>query len=181
MRIAVTGGIAEGKSTVLGYIRDLGQQVASSDEIAREVFLEPVVQTELAALLGCALPVAPAALRDRLAAEPWLRRRVNYIMHPRVLRGIQSSPAAWIEVPLLLETCLQVAFDRVWVATCGPEVQLERLVLRLGEEGLARQLLATQLPSAVRLAFADEIVRTNAGEDAVRACIRLAVQREIGK
>jgi dephospho-CoA kinase len=81
----------------------------------------------------------------------------------------------------LLETCLQAAFDRVWVVTCGPEVQLQRLVLRLGEESLAKQLLATQLPSAVRRAFADEIIRTNSNEDDVKRCIRQAVQREIGK
>jgi dephospho-CoA kinase len=181
MRIAITGGIAEGKSTVMGYLRDLGEKTASSDEIAREVFQQDEVQEEIARLLGTPLPLDTAVVRDRIAAEPSLRRKINRLTHPRILRRLETSSAKWIEVPLLFETCLQAAFNRVWVVTCGPEIQIQRLVDRLKNESLARQILATQLPSKVKLPFADEVIRTNLPEGLVQRDVRSAVQREIGK
>lgn len=181
MRIAITGGIAEGKSTVMGYLRDFGEATASADEIAKQVFQQDGVQESLARLLGTTLPIPPALVRDRIAAEPALRRKIKRLTHPQILRAIEKNPATWIEVPLLFETCLQTAFDRVWVVTCGPEIQLERLVARLKSEDLARQILATQLPSKVKVVFADEVVRTNLQEGLVQANVRAALAREIGK
>jgi dephospho-CoA kinase len=66
-----------------------------------------------------------------------------------------------VEVPLLIETCIQSLFERVWVATCGPEEQERRLVERLGDAGAARRLVASQLPTVVKCAFADQAIRTD--------------------
>jgi len=181
MRIAITGGIAEGKSTVLRHLRALGETTASSDEIAKEVFQRSEVQLNLARLLGVDAPVATAVVRDRIAADPNIRRKINRITHPQILRCIEEHPAKWIEVPLLFETCLQMAFGRVWVVTCGPDFQLQRLANRLQSEQLARQMLATQLPTEVKLAFADEVIRTNLEDRLVQRDVSSAVQREIGK
>lgn len=181
MRIAVTGGIAEGKSTVMAYLRELGEQTASADDMAREVFQSEEVQAKLAALLGVSGAVAPHQLRERLSADVSLRRQVNRIMHPLVVDLLLSSPAKWIEVPLLFETALHPLFDRVWVTTCGPEIQLERLTARLGNVEVARSMIGTQLPTPVKCAFADEVVWTTGSEEAVREFVRSAISRDFAK
>lgn len=160
--IALTGGIAEGKSTVLSMCRDLGAKVASADEIGRQVFESQEVQVALADLLG--VPdgrVRPEQVRAALAADSEIRYRVNQITHPKILAGIFASGADVIEVPLLIETCIHELFDEVWVVTCGPEIQRERLISRLKNEVLADQILATQLPTRAKIPFASVVVRTN--------------------
>jgi len=181
VRIAITGGIAEGKSTVLGYLREEGYRVASADEIARHVFESDAIQLAIAALLGRKGPVGPEELRSALSASSATRRAVNRLLHPVILKALEREDAQFFEVPLLIETCLQGRFDRVWVVTCGAEEQLRRLSVRLGSEEKAAQLIALQLPTRVKCVFADEIVRTNQSEDFVMSSVKAAVTREFGR
>jgi dephospho-CoA kinase len=176
MRIAVTGGIAEGKSTVLGYLREFGYTTLSGDEIARECFHEVDVQSALAGLLATAPPVTPSAMRAALAGPVEVRRAVNRIMHPRVVERMSGSSAQFIEVPLLIETCLHPLFDGVWVVTCGPEEQFRRLRERGGSE-LAMRLIEIQLNSFVKTPFGDVVVRTNAAVETVKRYVRQEADR----
>ena len=159
--LAVTGGVAEGKTTVVGYLRELGLNCLSADDVARSVWDKPDVQATLASTLGARLPLDRAAVLREVAEDPAKRREVNRILHPEILNRLMSSGAQVVEIPLLVESCLQGLFRRVWVVTCGAEEQLSRLSARLGDEALARQLIDTQLASEVKCVFADEIVRTN--------------------
>lgn len=179
-RIAVTGGIAEGKSTVVGYIADAGIATLSSDSIAREVFALEEVQTRLSALLAVQAPVDPAAVREAISATPELRRQVNRVMHPEIIRRIESAGAPVVEVPLLLEACLQGMFDRIWVVTCGPDEQLRRLARRLGDQDAARRLIGTQLPTAAKLPFADRIIRTDRPSGIVKGYVLEQIRAELG-
>lgn len=181
MRIAVTGGIAEGKSTVMGYLREMGYETASADAMAREVFIDESVQAQLGSLLDSRIPVSAEMLRERIASDDGVRRRVNRIMHPLVVKKMMASEAAFIEVPLLFETSLHPLFERVWVVTCGAEIQLERLTKRLGNVQAAQGLIGTQLPTQVKCAFADQIIRTNGSEESVKAIVQSAISREFEK
>jgi dephospho-CoA kinase len=165
-RIAITGGIAEGKSTVLGYCKLAGYETLSADEVARDVFEANGVQGALAELLGCEPPVSRQALRTAIQADPEVRRSVNAITHPQILARMTESSARFVEVPLLIETCLHPEFDHIWVVTCGLEEQLTRLSTRIGEAE-AKALIATQLPSSAKTPFADLIIRTNQPERSV--------------
>lgn len=181
MRIAVTGGIAEGKSTVMGYLREMGYETASADAIAREVFLDESVQGQLASLLDSRVPVSAEMLRERIASDDEIRRRLNRIMHPLVVKKMVASTAVLIEVPLLFETSLHSLFERAWVVTCGEQIQLQRLSERLGNVQAAEGMIGTQLPTLVKCAFADEIIRTNGSEESVKAIVQSAISREFAK
>jgi dephospho-CoA kinase len=174
MRVAITGGIAEGKSAVLGVVAERGLPVFSADAFAREVFLEPETQRMLTGWLG--QPPTPAALREAMTLDPALRRSVNRWMHPRVLDRILAEPHGYFEVPLLLEACLQSHFGRIWGVTCGAEEQARRLRARYGPETDVEAILATQLPTRVKLAFSHEIIRTNAPPEAVRVRVAEAIR-----
>lgn len=170
-RAAITGGVAEGKSTVLGYLASMGFKTLSADEVARELFVEPDIQKALAFMLQVNAPVQPADLRRAIASKPMLRRAVNRLMHPHLLPRLVDSGVDFVEIPLLIETCLQGLFDEIWVVTCGPEEQFRRLSNRIGSRETV-QLLSTQLPTQVKIPFADVVVRTNAPEESVLAHVR---------
>jgi len=173
MRIAVTGGIAEGKSTVVRFLGDFGHSTDSSDVFARECFYEPSTQLELATLLGGAPPVDAARLRSAISQSDDFRRQVNRVMHPGVVSRILQSSATFFEVPLLIETCLHPLFDQVWVVTCGPEEQRARLIQRDGDASAAK-IMASQLTSFVKTPFADVVIRTNAPIETVKRFVQHA-------
>lgn len=164
---------------MLGYLQAEGYRTASSDAIARELFNSPAIQGAIAEILGTSAPVAPAALREALV-DPEIRRSVNSITHPKILQAIRTDSAQFFEVPLLIETCLQEEFDRVWVVTCGPEEQLRRLTARLGDADSAESIIRTQLTSRAKIPFADRVLRTNQRESTVQRCVTAAAQRDLG-
>jgi len=171
-RVAITGGIATGKSTVLEVLQQQGYTTASADSFAREVFLLPEVQKELSLAVGIPRPIEAADLRRAILADTRVRRTVNRITHPRILARIQACTEQFIEVPLLIETCLQGRFRAVWVVVCDPQTQLERLQKKLGDAAQAAKLIAAQLPLDVKTPFADLTVRTNDPPATVQRYVR---------
>ncbi len=131
-RIAITGGVAEGKTTVLRIFESLGAQVISSDQLAATLLAPGTeVWEQLIREFGQAITAADGALaRERLATlafgDPAVRRRLNRMMHPAVVRALQArlsepSPTPiFVEVPLLIEVALQGMFDAVVVVQRRP-------------------------------------------------------------
>ncbi|MCB8933749.1 MAG: dephospho-CoA kinase [Fimbriimonadaceae bacterium] len=171
MRLAITGGIAEGKSTVAAYLASWGVPVVSADEIARDVYRGARLQAWLASEFDGEAPVERDRVRARVARDAEFRRALNARMHPEVIERIFSSGAIAVEIPLLVEACLQRFFPRVWVVTCGEDEQLRRLAARLNSVEKARALIETQLPTRVKIAFADRVIRTNAPEHDVHVAV----------
>jgi len=176
MRIAITGGIAEGKSTVLGWIQDSGWSVHSSDSAARSAFADSSIQLQLAALTGLVPPLLPSDLREAILGSHDVRRAVNRLMHPFIGGQAAESDAVFHEVPLLFEACLQSRYDEVWVVSCGEEEQRRRLIDRYGDPRLVEALIAIQLPTPVKLLFGDRVFRTNSPLDTVRTSLREALR-----
>lgn len=172
---AITGGMAEGKSTVLGYLADEGYKVASADEVAREVFVREDVQAAIRRSFGTA---DRDALRAKLADDPDARRTLNHLMHVPVWDALSARGAEIVEIPLLIETALHDRCRGVWVVTCGAEEQRTRLISRLGSEELVDRLLATQLPTRVKEVFADRVLRTNLPEPQVRREVLEAAKQD---
>lgn len=179
LNIAITGGIAEGKSTVTAVMKDLGYKTASADEVARTVFESERVQGRLAEMLGMNRPITPADLREHLWENSRLRRDVNALMHPLILDRLAEMRPDVVEVPLLIETCLQGHFKRVWVVTCGLEEQTRRLQARFGKDVDTESILSSQLSSEVKCAFADVVVRTNRPPEDVIRFITAVARRSV--
>ncbi len=165
---ALTGGVAEGKTTVLRMLSEFGLSTASADEIASEVLSDPAVQAEVSSALEMRTPFDRDSLISIVANQPEKRRALNEILHPEVFSRLVETSADVVEVPLLLETCIQAAFSRIWVVVCAPEERLRRLTERLGDRERAERLAASQLASEVKLAFADRTIRTDRPLDSVQ-------------
>ena len=185
-RIAITGGVAEGKTTVLRMFESLGASALSSDSVAATLLLPGTeVWEQLVKEFGQAILAADGALaRERLATlvfgDPAVRRRLNRIMHPAVVRALQAqldacAPSAtpiFIEVPLLVEVALQDFFDAIVVVQATPALQRRRLLERGMSPQQARQILRAQLPTRCKTAFADWVIRTHRPLEQVEAQAR---------
>lgn len=169
--VAVTGGIASGKSALTARLQALGAPVADADVIAHAVVepgsdgLAEVVARFGAGVLDAGGRLDRAAMRRRVFADPGARRQLEAIIHPRVRRALAAAVAAWsapygvLAIPLLAENAHAYAWvDRVLVVDVPEPVQVERLVARDGiDPALARQILAAQATRDQRLAIADDV------------------------
>jgi dephospho-CoA kinase len=188
-RIALTGGIATGKSHVRAQFDALGIPTIDADVLAREAVAPGTPGlAAVAARFGTDVLDASGALdRAKLAgivfADTQARRDLERIVHPAVRGAIDrwfaslhgsSTPYAVADIPLLYETGRDRDFEMVIVAACEPQTQLERLKARdrLSDEEAA-QRIAAQLPIAEKARRADYVVRTDGTFEETKRQVRL--------
>lgn len=183
--VALTGGIASGKSEVERRFRALGVYVADADAAAREVVspgtpgLAEVVQAFGPGALGPDGAMDRAAMRRRVFADEAARRCLEAIIHPRVRAALRAAcaaapgPYAMAAIPLFAEAGPEAYapwVDRVLVVDVPVQVQLERLLRRDGiDEALARRMIRAQAAREQRLALADDVILNDEPLDALDA------------
>ena len=159
--VAITGGAGEGKSTVLSILAGLGHSVASADEFVEKLWTSTDFLDEVRLGLGMHGTPTRELVRDLILKDRSKRRILNNLTHGRVFSQILGKNTDFVEIPLLVETASFRKFSEIWVVTCGEKEQLRRLTDRLKSEEMAQKFMSAQLPSAIKIAFADEIIRTN--------------------
>jgi len=178
IRVALTGGIASGKSYCLARFAALGAATIDADVLARQAVATGTTGFDaVRARFGAAI-LTPEGGLDRVAlgrlifSDAASRRALEAIVHPVVYGAIQrwsdglahsgQHSVAIADIPLLFETGREDEFDAVVVAACGPEQQIERLVLRSGltREDAARRI-DIQLPLADKMRRADYVIDTS--------------------
>lgn len=171
MRIALTGGIASGKSTVARLFAALGVPVIDMDELAREVVAPgSALLAQLFVRFGAGVRSGDGslnrrALRELVFRDAHARHDLEALLHPAIqARAAQLSAAAAgpyqiIVVPLLAETGAARQYDRVLLVDCDESLQRARLAQRDGgTTQLVDAALAAQATRAARLAIADDVI-----------------------
>jgi dephospho-CoA kinase len=177
LKVALTGGIATGKSHVLDQFRRRGVPCLDADTLVHGIEgTGSAVTTAIAARFGAGVLAADGAVnRAKLGAlvfaDEAARRDLEAIVHPAVYRAIESGIRAFeltgahefaiVDVPLLFETGAETRFDRVIVTACPPETQIARLKERGLSEDAARQRLAAQWPTEKKIERADFVIATD--------------------
>ena len=179
MRVALTGGIATGKSYVLASLDERGVRTIDADAVTRDVQrANGPALAEIRNRFGpCVLlsngELDRPALAARVFDDPTARAALEAIVHPRVRVAIDT----WFErvsretfavaaIPLLFETGRQDAFDHVIVTACRPALQLKRVIERDGSsEEAAQQRIAAQLPTTDKVERADSVIWTDGSFD----------------
>jgi dephospho-CoA kinase len=173
--LALTGGVASGKSEVARRFIARGVTVYDADVVARDLVapgseaLNAIVATFGPSVLNADGSLDRRAMRDRVFADAGARLRLESILHPRVraelarLASIPKEPYVILVIPLFVETGAYGWVDRVLVVDAMREGQLARLTSRDGiAPALAESMLASQASRAARLAVADDVI-DNAG------------------
>lgn len=178
MRVALTGGIASGKSTVAALFASLGVPIIDMDELAREV-VEPgsALLGQVLARFGPSVRNADGslnrgALRDVVFRDAAARGELEAMLHPAILaRASQLSaerggPYQIIVIPLLAESDAAGQYDRVLLVDCDESSQRKRLAQRDGSSpAQIDAALAAQASRAARRAVADDVI-VNDGDPA---------------
>lgn len=184
--IALTGGIASGKSTIAARLAELGAVIVDADAIVRDVQRpgSPVLE-QIAAAFGRDVLSADGALdRGALGARVFgdeaQLARLNAIVHPavreesarRFAEAFQRDPSAVVvyDVPLLVEARVDNPWELIVVADAPADVRSRRLVeLRGLSEEEARARIASQASDAERRAIADVVIDTSADMASTRS------------
>lgn len=188
--VALTGGVASGKSAVAARFTTLGAGVIDADVVTRELVapgspaLAEIVTTFGAGVLDAQGALDRRALRELVFADEAARRRLEAILHPRVRAvlheraGAIEAPYALLVIPLLVESGRYDWVDRVLVVDVARAVQHARLVVRDGvTPALADAMLDAQATRAQRLAIADDVITNDGALDALDAKVQALHQR----
>ncbi|MDD7511439.1 MAG: dephospho-CoA kinase [Peptostreptococcaceae bacterium] len=181
--IGITGGIGSGKSTVSGYLSDLGYTVIDADKISREI-----TESDNNALLEIRRDFGV----DVFNSDDTLNRKAlaNIVFSEsskkRILEGIVISraeaiikekisalkashsekKAVFLDAPLLLETGMNRLTDKVWLCDALDEIRIQRVMSRDGlkrEEIIAR--MKNQMSREEKIKFADDVIENNLGRE----------------
>lgn len=182
LHVGLTGGLASGKSFVGRSLAGLGCFLIQADELGHQV-IEPGGEAyeSVVALFGREILNAHGAIdRKRLAAlvfaDPERLAQLNALVHPPVKAREKALAAAFArdhpdgiavtEAAILVETGSYKDYDRLIVAVCRPEQQVERAMERDGasrEEVLNR--LRRQIPLDEKTRYADFVIDTSGSKE----------------
>jgi dephospho-CoA kinase len=187
IRIALTGSIGMGKSTVAKMFEGAGVPVFDADAVVREL------QGPGGALvdkIGESFPrCVRAGMLDRdclaeiVLADREKLTRLEQIVHPAVHEAREAfvlehadAPALVFEIPLLFETGGEKAFDKVVVVSAPAEIQRARVLERTGMSAAKLDsIMSRQMPDAEKRSRADFIVDTGGDLSTTEAQVRAII------
>ena len=157
-RIALTGGIACGKSLAARYLNELGIETIDADDIAHELIPDPAERRRIAAEVFSD-PAKRRALEARL--HPPIRIRIDAFFS-----AAPSSDSIRIAVvPLLFETHWDQDYDIICAVVSEPEAQISRMTANRGySRAEAEGRMAAQIPVSEKAARSHYVIRNNGSE-----------------
>ncbi len=186
LKVGLTGGLASGKSFAAAEFERLGCAVLQADRLGHSLLREDLdVRAEVSAAFGPGVlaedgSISRKALARAAFGDPASLGRLNAIIHPRVFAGIDQflsrtesadpDAVAVVEAAIMIESGSYKRYDRLVLAVCPRELQIERFVEREGasrEEAEVR--LARQMPLEEKTRYADFRIDTGGSrEETVR-------------
>jgi dephospho-CoA kinase len=181
LRVGLTGGLASGKSTVAGILRELGAVVFDADAIVRELYAPGGAGAAAARelfgddVLGPDGQIDRARIAEKVFGDPAARHALEARIHPlvgaeRARRFAAAAKAgarvAVAEASQLLEAKTEADYDRVLLVIAPEAERLRRWEEKGGDAEDARRRIAAQiLPDAARARATETIVNAGTLED----------------
>lgn len=195
--IAITGGLACGKSTVGELLSADGVELLDTDAVAHSRMLAGTEETDaIAAAFGREMLAPDGSVdRKRLAgrvfSNPSALARLNAIVHPGVRRHVREwmqdirsrNAVGAVQIPLLFESGIEaMGWDAILVVAATPERVRERLYLRgIATEEEIEKRLASQWPLEEKIKRATHIIWNNESRERLADAVRQAFHNMMNK
>ena len=169
MKIAITGGIGSGKTTVCRYLEKKGYQVIYADKIAADLMSKGMANYKLSVrhfgeeVLNPQGDIDRKKLRGIILGDDAKRKLLNRLTHPNILAEIFAEVddylVNFIELPLVFEEGMEKYFDEVWLVDCSLEEQKRRVLARGGlQPQEIDKFIASQLTREAKAGLAQVIL-----------------------
>ena len=178
LRIALTGGIGSGKTTVSDYFRKLGAPVIDADETSHEVTqsgqaaVQKIVDVFGDSVLDSNGNLDRAALRNIVFGDPESRKQLESILHPEIRQRMNKaanrtqSPYCLFSIPLLIETSQHTSYDRVLVVEASEDRRRSWIQARSDlTQSEITAILSAQVSDEERRRAADDLLINDGGID----------------
>lgn len=192
--IALTGGIASGKSTVSRILSsEYHFPIIDADLIAREVvapgsegirMIEENFGSDFITENG---EMNRSRMEQLIRTDPKARDRLNRITHPLIKKKVeeaieacrkQNIPIVIYDCPLLFESKHDHIADRIALVTVSPEKQIERLMARDGITAeIAQKKIEMHMPESEKRKLADDLIDNSGNEEDLRISIDQIVKK----
>lgn len=197
LTIGLTGGIGSGKSTVAGFLAEMGARVIDADLVGHEVYApRRPAWARIVAEFGHDV-VAPDGTIDRkklgqrVFSDSAALRRLNAIVHPAMaeeirerishLRSADAGAPVVLEAAVLIEAGWKRLVDEVWVVVTSREQAIDRVVASRGlERAEVERRIENQLSDEERSRSADCVIRNTGSPAELRAEVEQLWKTRIG-
>ncbi|MCI1273637.1 MAG: dephospho-CoA kinase [Clostridiaceae bacterium] len=179
IKVALTGNIAAGKSTVQKYLVDKGYKTLDTDEVASELRISRKDDI-VAAYSGLDIQKSSGEIsRVKLAHYVFGHpERVKYLanlMHPWIREEIykffdknKSEDIVFVGIPLVFESHLENDYDKIIMIYTDDEIRLQRLIKRNGYDvDYAKRRMSSQMSQNEKVAKSDFVVYNNSSRSEV--------------
>lgn len=169
IKVAITGNIGSGKSTVVEIFRKLNVPIFNSDEEAKKMYLEPKIKDEIRKLFGDKVfignDINKKALANLIFNDRLALLKINLLIHPLILQKYkewhkkQNYFYTIKETAILFESHLELEFDKIITVACPEEIRILRVMKRdnVTREEVVRRI-KNQLPEQIKCNLSDYII-----------------------
>jgi dephospho-CoA kinase len=182
-KIAITGGIASGKSKLTNFLKSKGEVVIDLDEISHTLTdSDEDTINEIAKIFGDHIKRQSGSIDRKLLASTVFsnsekKEQLEKILHPRIRQNMMNEidsvekENVFIEVQLLAEKNMGALFDHIIIVSASKDEQINRLKsIRMMDSNLINQILDSQLTDEERKSmlskYSNDILENNGSEDA---------------
>ena len=198
IKIAITGGIASGKSKLTNFLENKGEVVIDLDEISHTLTdSDEDTIKEIAKIFGDDIKSESGGIDRKLLASKVFsntenKKQLEEILHPRIRQVMMNEidsvekEKVFVEVQLLAEKNMASLFDHIIIVSVSKKQQINRLkTIRMIDSNLINQILASQLTDQKRRSMlskhSNDILENDGSEDAFQEKIEILYKKLVNQ